>query len=135
MRYDPMTERASAFVAGEADLAEAFGQVEGAALFILGVVAILVICTIVFIAGKVHQRNHREIEEMMRKGSATLGAPFLLGPNDGFVPVDAQSLSLVNGKTLLIDAYIAIFIILLIYAASLLWREKRIQKNIEDIEK
>ena len=64
--------------------------------------------------------------------SALVSIAFLFGPSDdGFVPVDPQSLNTISSKTLLIAAYAAIFIILIIYSTTLLVREKALKREIE----
>jgi hypothetical protein len=55
--------------------------------------------------------------------------------NDGFVPIDTGSLAAVSGKNFMIVAYAAFFAVLVIYAVSLVWREKKIQRRIREVEK
>lgn len=60
-----------------------------------------------------------------------------LGPNsaDEFVPVDPAQLATVSAKSLMVGAYGALFALLVIYSVSLLWRERKITRSLDELEK
>lgn len=53
---------------------------------------------------------------------------------DEFVPVEAGQLVSVNGKALMIAAYSVLLAALLIYSISLLWRERKISRELGDLK-
>ncbi len=54
-------------------------------------------------------------------------------PED-YVPVDLAKRSRVNGKTFMILAYAAALGLILSYAVSLYWRQKKIYRTVSEIE-
>jgi hypothetical protein len=62
--FRPQDERASAFVAGEADLSETFGPIEGALLFGSGSAAIVAVFSLCFLSGAIQRRNRAQLEKM-----------------------------------------------------------------------
>lgn len=59
----------------------------------------------------------------------------LEGDDEGFVSIDREALPTVSGEGLMMTAYGVIFFVFLAYGTSLLARERRIARRLEQIER